>query len=155
MTRTPSNSCEGHDFGVLVFLPGCLLLGVFTFYKIPLAYSLEVLSWLLISFHVLSFQFLPCPFMFLLLFILSSLTFLCCLNFHTVNHRLPCPFIVHIRPPSLLFPLSDLLSLPIFFHFVVAYVLIFSHFLVCSLLADSLSSQLCFVLLLPLQFLST
>ena len=153
MTRTPSNSCEGHDFGVLVFLPGCLLLGVFTFYKIPLAYSLDVLSWLLISFHVMSFQFLPCPFMFLLFFILSSLTFLCCLNFHTVNHRLPCPFIVHIRPPSLfryliycLCPYSFISSLHMF-----SFSLFFGMFFACSF--SFFSALLCSIT--PLQFLST
>ena len=101
-----------------------------------LEFLLFTLFVLWMFYHGFSFPFMFRPFnsshvlSFLLFVILSSFTVFVFLNVHMVNHRLPCPFIVHVRPRSLLFPLSDLLFLPIFFHFAVSYFLVFSLFLV-------------------------
>ena len=130
MKSTRQTHTRGTILGYLCSFWGVCCLEFLLFaYKVPLAYSL-------MFYHSFSFPLMLRPFnsshvlSFLLFVILSSLTFFVFLNVHTVNHRLPCPFIVHVRPRSLLFPLSDLLILPIFFNFAVSYFLVFSLFLV-------------------------
>lgn len=118
MKWTRQTHTKGTILGyVLVFLLGCLLFRVFTFY-------IQSFSCLFFGCSIMASRFMLRPFnsshvLSFLLFVILS-----------VNIRLPCPFIVHVRPRSLLFPLSDLLFLPIFFHFAVSYFLVFSLFLV-------------------------
>lgn len=130
MKWTRQTHTRGTILGYLCSVWGaCCLEFLLLTYEVSLAYSL-------VSYHGFSFPFMLRPFnsshvlSFLLFVILFSLTFFVFLNVHTVNHRLPCQFIVHVRLRSLLFPLSDLLFLPIFFHFAVSYFLVFSLFLV-------------------------
>lgn len=97
-------------------------------------------------YHGFSFPFMLRPFnsshvlSFLLFVILSSLTFFVFLNVHTVNHRLPCPFIVHVRPRSLF--VSAIWSI------VSAHILSFCRFIFSRFL-----SFLGFVLCLQVLFL--
>lgn len=156
MKWTRQTHTRGTILGYLCsFWGACCLEFLLLTFKVSLAYSLDVLSWLLISFHVTSFQFLPCPFISLVCdFVFFD--FLCV--FKCSHGKSSSPMPVHCScSPAFTFCFRYLIYCFCPYSFILPFHIfsfsLFSWF--CSLPAGSLSSQLCFVPLLTLQFLST